>query len=135
MIKKGGAQVRGRRDHGGMIPSLRGMVREGGTQVKGAWSRREELLNADGELRCIFHPLPHQVGPIRAIDKDALSACSFHGAGIPARTHLSQSCQGVQGWVEAQAFGDPWNLVICFDEHLLSSLKKLISVSTRVEKG
>lgn len=60
-----------------------------------AWSGREELLNADGEFCCIFHPLPHQVGPIRAVGKDALGACSLHGASIPAGTYLSQTRQGV----------------------------------------
>lgn len=93
-------------------------IREGGTQVKGAWSgregRRKDLLNADGELRCIFHPLPHQVGPIRAVGEDALSACSLHGARIPARTHLSQSCQGVQGGLKLRLLGIPgiWSFAL-----------------------
>lgn len=66
-----------------------GLIRGGGARVRGAWSGREKLLNADGEFLCIFHPLPHQVGPVRAVDEDALGSCSLHGTRIPAGTHLS----------------------------------------------
>lgn len=65
-------------------------------------SGREELLNADGKLRRVLHPLPHQERPVRPIGEDAFRSRALHGASIPGKKHQRErSTQPSYSYMEA----------------------------------